>query len=265
MSPRLRRFLLLLPILLTVAITTLWLVITPSGLLGKADGVGYAICHRIPERSFQIGDRQVPMCARCSGMYLGALLGLAYQWRLGRRGKLPPVKILAVLVLFFLAFGFDGLNSYLHFFPGAPTLYTTTNFLRLLTGTGVGLTIALVFLPVFQQSVWAEYEDRAAISGWRDFAILLVLAAGLIAITYMENPILLYPLALLSAVGVLLLLTLCYTLVWTFLLNRDNAAHTGADLWLQVLLGFTTAITQILLMDAGRLWLTGTWGGFVIG
>ena len=53
-----------------------WLLNTPAGLLGKADAVGYAVCHRIDLRSFNLGERQMPLCARCTGMYLGAVLGL---------------------------------------------------------------------------------------------------------------------------------------------------------------------------------------------
>jgi hypothetical protein len=40
-----------------------WFYIAPPGLLGKADSIGYAICHRIDERSFQIFGRQLPLCA----------------------------------------------------------------------------------------------------------------------------------------------------------------------------------------------------------
>jgi hypothetical protein len=60
-----------------------WLLETPSGLFGKLDAIGYAVCHRIPERSFHIGDYQLPLCARCSGMYLGAVTGLVFQSILG--------------------------------------------------------------------------------------------------------------------------------------------------------------------------------------
>ena len=51
-----------------------WLLNTPPGLLGKADAIGYAVCHRIDLRSFHLGERALPLCARCSGMYLGAML-----------------------------------------------------------------------------------------------------------------------------------------------------------------------------------------------
>ena len=55
-----------------------WFWYTPAGLLGKADAVGYAVCHRIDVRSFHLGDRQIPVCARCTGQYLGAMLSLGY-------------------------------------------------------------------------------------------------------------------------------------------------------------------------------------------
>ncbi|RPJ42552.1 MAG: DUF2085 domain-containing protein, partial [Chloroflexi bacterium] len=123
-----------------------WGLNTPPGLLGKADAAGYAVCHRIPARSFWIGDRQTPLCARCSGMYLGALLGIVYLGLYGKRAGMPALKVSIVLVAFLIAFAIDGANSYLHFFPNVPVLYQSENWLRLLTGTGVGLGIAAVLV-----------------------------------------------------------------------------------------------------------------------
>src|SRR5450759_1456011 len=67
-----------------VLVFTGWFINTPPGLLGKADAIGYAVCHRISERSFHIGSIQLPLCARCSGMYLGAVTraGLPIDHRL---------------------------------------------------------------------------------------------------------------------------------------------------------------------------------------
>ena len=66
------------PIAAVVAFA-LWFAIAPPGLLGKADAVGYAICHRIGERSFHIGDRQLPLCARCTGEFFSAAIGVKCQ------------------------------------------------------------------------------------------------------------------------------------------------------------------------------------------
>ena len=71
-----------------------WLLNTPEGLLGKADAVVYTVCHRIDLRSFHLGDRQISLCARCTGMYLAAVFGILFQALLGRRRTEYPPKIL---------------------------------------------------------------------------------------------------------------------------------------------------------------------------
>lgn len=38
---------------------------------------GSLICHQQPERSFHYAGAQYPVCARCLGLYLGAVLGVA--------------------------------------------------------------------------------------------------------------------------------------------------------------------------------------------
>ena len=65
----------ILPSLLVVVIC-IWGYFTPAGLLGKMDAIAYAVCHRIVQRSFSLGDRPLPLCARCTGMHLGAFFGL---------------------------------------------------------------------------------------------------------------------------------------------------------------------------------------------
>ena len=38
-------------------------------------GFGGVICHQRPERSFQVWSTQLPVCARCTGIYAGAAMG----------------------------------------------------------------------------------------------------------------------------------------------------------------------------------------------
>lgn len=39
--------------------------------------VGAVICHQIPERSFHLAGSQLPVCARCLGIYAGAAAAAA--------------------------------------------------------------------------------------------------------------------------------------------------------------------------------------------
>jgi hypothetical protein len=186
------------------------------------------------------------------------------------------------LVVFVAAWGVDGLNSYLHLFPvdstlGALGVYEPNNTLRLVTGTGMGLAIAAVLWPVFCQTVWVQTPENAgagasapvqaafrepSLGNARQVLGLLALAAVVDAAVLTENPLLLYPLAILSAVGVVFLLSLLYTLIWVMIFRADNRFSGYKQLGFPLLGGFGTALLQIALIDLGRFWLTGTWQGF---
>ena len=252
------------PVLLAVlgVLVIAWLAVTPPGLLGKADAIGYAVCHRIAERSFFLADRAVPLCARCSGMYLGALAGFLFQLRLGKRGSLPPRRIQAVFALFLLAFALDGVNSYITFFPQLPHLYDPQNSLRLLTGTLLGIGMTGVLVPTFNQVVWQQWDERPALSSFGQLLLLLMLAGLIAASIASENALLVYPLALLSVVSLLGLLVMAYSLVWTMLLRRENTFSTWKQVRPVILLAVLTTFTQIAAVDAFRYLLTGTWTGF---
>ena len=43
-----------------------------TGLVVAVYGVGSIICHQRPERSFHLWAAQIPVCARCAGIYVGA-------------------------------------------------------------------------------------------------------------------------------------------------------------------------------------------------
>ncbi len=252
----------ILLILLAGSLLGVWLLLTPEGLLGKADAIGYAVCHRIALRSFFLGDRQIPLCVRCSGMFLGVLIGLLYQLPYGKRAKLPPLKILIPLGVFFLAFAVDGSNSYLHLFPGAPGLYEPHNALRLATGAGIGLLVAVVLLPVTHQTLWVDAEDRAALEHWPQALVLLLITALAALSLYSQNTLLLYPLALATTAVIPVVLTLCYSLLWVILFHKENTYSRLRDAWVPLVAGFTLALIQIGLVDWLRFWLTGTWAGF---
>lgn len=243
-----------------------WLLNTPAGLLGKADAVGYAVCHRIDLRSFHLGIRQMPFCARCTGMFAGALLGLAYQAILApRRVGSPPRRVIFPLAFLVLAFSVDGLNSFANLFPGLPTLYPPSNTLRLITGTGMGLAIAATLYPAFNLSAWRRPEPGPALEGVRSLAALGFLALLLDLLVLSENPLALYPLALASAFSAFLLLTLVYTLAWLTALRLENRCESLVELALPLAGGFALGLLQIALFDLGRFLLTGTWEGFRLG
>lgn len=249
-------------VILSILITYFWLDFAPDGLLGKMDAVGYAVCHRIDERSFHLGERALPLCSRCSGMQLGALLGLGFQSLWGRRGNFPPRKILFVLGFLALFFVVDGVNSYLNFVPFISSIYPSQNWLRLVSGTGLGLGMATVIYPIFNQTLWKDWVDAPSIEGWKQFFALLGLALLLDVTILSENPLVLYPLAVLSGLAVLIVLGICYSLLVVMLIKKDNQYLSWRSAWVPILSGFTIAITQTFVIDLVRFAFTGAWGGF---
>jgi uncharacterized membrane protein len=43
-----------------------------SGVAAAVYGIGRFVCHQRPERSFHVWSVQLPVCARCTGIYFGA-------------------------------------------------------------------------------------------------------------------------------------------------------------------------------------------------
>lgn len=247
-----------------------WFYIAPEGALGKLDAIGYAVCHRIDARSFHIGDRQLPLCARCTGEFFSAGIALLFMGFIsGKRSKLPSRGIILVLVLFFLAFGIDGTNSYLYLMKetvgGAldqiPNLYIPNNTLRLFTGSGMGITLAAILYPIVNQTLWREFDDRPALE-WKSFGILVAIIAVLDLLILTEHPAILYPAAYISALGVLALLVIVFGILWIIIMKTDNTFEHPRQLWLPLASGLTLGLLLVLSIDLLRFKLTGTWGGF---
>ena len=247
-----------------------WMYLSPEGALGKLDAIGYAVCHRIDARSFHIDDRQLPLCARCTGEFYAAGVALIFQvFVSGKRSKLPSRGIIAVLVLFFLAFGIDGSNSYLYLLKqtsqGAldkiPNLYIPNNILRLFTGSGMGIALATVLYPIINQTLWRDLDDRPALD-WKSFGGLVALIVVLNLLVLTDSLFVLYPVAYVSALGTLSLLVIVFAILWIMIMRQDNSFEYVRQLWLPFLSGLTLALLMILSIDLVRLQFTGTWSGF---
>jgi len=250
-----------------------WFYIAPPGVLGKADSIGYAVCHRIDERSFQIFDRQLPLCARCTGeFYAAGITLLFFAFVSPKKSGMPGWKLGAPLLFFLFAFGLDGSNSYLYLLKqtsgGAldniPNLYIPNNTLRLFTGSGMGIALASILYPAFNSSAWKTHDPSPALT-WKKLGIIIgiVLIINLLILT--EHPAVLYPIAIVSVLGVLSLLVIVFSMVWVLMMRLENAFDSLTQMWMPFLAGTTLALLMITAIDLLRFRLTGTWGAFPLG
>ena len=230
-----------------------FLFFPPVTVLDKTHAIGYAICHQIPARTFHIDGEPLPLCARCTGIYLGALLGLVGLTLTGRwrAVSLPGLPVLLPLVSFIVLMGIDGINSYLSFFPKAPHLYQPQNWLRLTTGTFHGLALSVIVYPVINGSLWhaSVIRDEPVIENFK--GLLPFLAGGVIIILVVlwEQPLLLYPLAVLSTLGVMAMLGIVNTMFVLLITRRENYARHWRDIVLPATMGLAAAFLIISGMD----------------
>ncbi len=261
------RALALLVVVATLGILFAWIMGTPSGLEGKLDAVGYAICHRIDPRSFQINGMPMPLCARCTGIYLGVMTSFLVMFASGRTKitRLPPAKVMAVLVVFVAVMGFDGVNSYIHLFPGGTGLYQPENWLRLVTGMYCGVAMFSIVFPIFNGVVWRNADPGRGINDLRELGGICGVAGCVILLVLTGRPVFMWVFGFLSAFGVVMILTMIGTVLFLSITRFDRNAVAWRHLMIPLMAGLTIAIIEIGAIDIVRLALTGTWNGFPLG
>jgi uncharacterized membrane protein len=225
----------------------------PGDLRFKLDAMGFGVCHQIDSHSYTIGGHQLPLCARCSGMYLGALASVGLLAALRRRSsRLPGTPMFALLGVFFGVMVLDGINSTMQTFGVG--IWTSTNLLRLLTGALAGIAIVFPLYPMFNLTVWhpeATRHDRV-IERPLELVGYMAGAGLLVALVLDGSDWLYYPLALLSIIGMLALLTMANTMLTLIVSRRDGASRTVSDMLTPLLFGIALSLVELTLLAWGR-------------
>jgi uncharacterized membrane protein len=112
--------------------------------------VGSRICHQIAERSFHLADAQLPVCARCLGLYAGFAVGVLFAPSSVRRVR----TILAIGAL-------PTLVTLLAEWSG---LWQTSNVVRAVAGAPLGLAVAFVVVAACAGLHYDECASRPPIA-----------------------------------------------------------------------------------------------------
>jgi uncharacterized membrane protein len=140
---------------LLAALAALWFVLLivapflPVPLSAGIYALGAYICHQRPERSFWLDGLQLPVCARCLGIYAGAVLGATAAPWVGvvRRPRLAIVLSIVPAVVSLLV---EWLGL------GRPS-----NEIRAMTGLVAGAVVAAVVLATIDYERCARRRRNA--------------------------------------------------------------------------------------------------------
>lgn len=223
-------------------------------VLGGARDVGYAVCHQLPTHSFFVGGEQLPLCARCTGIYIGFLVGLIGMALLGKLGatRLPPLPVTAVLVVTMVAMVFDGFNSLTASLPESIQAYQPTNLLRLATGLGAGAALALLMVPSLNDALWVDRDMSESVSDLQELLGFVIIAALAGTLIYSENPVILMPVTVLSTAGVFATLGTAGTALAATLLRRERRARHLRDALPVFATGFALSFVAMAALGALR-------------
>lgn len=101
----------------------------------KLMNIGHVLgCHQMESRSFSIGGYQFPLCARCTGVLIGELIGIGCI--------ICGLRISWITILIFIAImGIDWFIQYIE-------LRMSNNYRRFVTGTFCGFAVTYVYFYI---------------------------------------------------------------------------------------------------------------------
>jgi uncharacterized membrane protein len=191
----------------------------------KMYSVVHGVCAQI--HNVQVGGLDLPLCARNTGIYSSFLITSLYLLALGRRraAKLPSWPITIALILFVVIMGIDGLNSMMvDLFM--PHLYTPQNWLRTLTGIGMGISIAVIMLLILNVSLRRNADNQQRIiGGWLELGGALLINGLVWLAIYGNVGIMYWPVAFMAWLGISGVLY-CVNLLLTALFMRYEGTVT---------------------------------------
>ncbi len=145
------------------------------------DTLGFSVCHQLSARSLAIGNIVLPICSRCSGIYIGFTITGVILFIMFRKKEndLPPPYALIILGLFFLSTIVDGIASNFG-------LYNTNNNLRFITGFLCGSSIMTIIYPVFVFQYYKKSKKENIFKRPLKFIIYTLIITVFITVTLLR-------------------------------------------------------------------------------
>ncbi|GLV56632.1 hypothetical protein KDH_34710 [Dictyobacter sp. S3.2.2.5] len=195
-------------------------------LLERLRWLDSGICAQLLTHSLYPGGKRLPLCSRNTGIYLGFFVTMIMLFirKRGRAQALPGKSLIIALCvgIFFLAV--DGTNS-LFVDLGIAHLYQPNNLLRLASGLLAGLAMGVFVLPVINGLIWRHGNTQRSLPAWIELGWFLPILFVCFYAAASQSGLALYPLAILSTLGLLTAVG-GINLIFILLLSKRDESFT---------------------------------------
>ncbi len=230
-------------------------LLIPGDIEQKSHIVLHGVCAQRPSHSLQLGGATLPLDARMTGIYFGAVT--AFAWlaatrRLRAKGR-PGVPVVATLGVFVLVMAADGFNALL-FDLGLPGLYLPSNVLRLFTGILAGVALGVALGHLFAITIWRGAHAHATVVEHPNALIVptgIASAAGALALT--GHPVLFAPFAIGIVISVLAVFAVLLLIVIALASGRAWRFTNCRQLGGVAALAFILAVLTVGVLSGMRL------------
>ena len=181
--------------------------------------LGSGICHQKAIVTFECNKVYMPVCSRCTGIYIGFIFSLLAIILFDRKIKseIPSIKIFILLISTFLLMGADvALTTF--------KIIEPNNFIRFITGFIVGWGLALIILPLSNSVMWQKAIKRKYLEKKINISIWLIAGAVVSFLFIISYKSFLTLWGFLSIMGLMLFYAFIFLiLLFTFLRKISNS------------------------------------------
>jgi uncharacterized membrane protein len=233
----------------------------PGDYTGTSHAILHGLCAQTPSHTLMFGDRMLPFDSRMTGIYGGFLITFV---TIMSRSKLfhygnPPVRIIVALAALVGAMAVDGFNSLLTDL-GLWHPYQPVNALRVVTGYGVGVALAIALCWLLASSVWNMSKPTAAIRSFRDLFVPTVGLIGYGAILVVRPTWMHFPVSMLLVVSAWITVSMLMLVIVLLALRLDDTIKQPRQLHVPVAISSLLAVSAMMGLAGGRFWVEHSFG-----
>ena len=250
------------PVLVTLSLLILTFLAAPWSLEHKAHMALHGLCAQRPSHSYWVGDTRLPFDARMMGIYCGFLAAGMVLIATGgsRRSKAVSPTWAVLLAALVGAMAVDGFNSLLLdmrvWHP-----YEPSNVLRVVTGAGTGVVLAVALCHLSAITLWRTTDHGRFVVASTTEMVALAVAPALLLLLVTSAPGWLYgPIAIMLILAALAVLAMLALICIVLFRRLDYVYATPAQLQPLAVQAILAGVVAMASLSAGRMLVESVFG-----